>query len=50
MSDELKELVSEVRRIVTQIYKWPKWKIKIQGTTKMGNNFDYEVSWPIKGK
>jgi len=46
--NDLKELVKEIRRVITVVTKFPKWEIKINGVTKLGNKYEYEASFPFK--
>lgn len=48
MDNELKEHVKEIRRLITIVTKWPKWKVTIKATTPQGNVFDYKAEFPAK--
>ena len=40
-----KEAIKEIRRLITVVTKFPKWKIVIEGTTSKGNGFKYEKEY-----
>ncbi len=42
----LKKKISELRRLITIVTKFPKWKITIRATTKKGGKLHYVAVYP----